>query len=272
VRRSLPTLVLVFAASCQCGHDPNLNADAVCSATDAEVLCPPRITTVDVNGAQREVYWQAPHGEAPDAGRPVVVVYQGSFFGPSATWGTVKPDLAFGGFHQARLQVMLLEHGFTVVAPSAVAGVAWQTNATVPWGLTTDKVLVDGLLAGLDAGQFGAVDLSRLYATGISSGGYMTSRMALSYPGAFRALAIQSASWATCAGPVCVLPDALPADHPPTLFLHGANDATVPLFTAQPYVTKLMDQGTPVELDVEDAGHEWFADSPDRITGWFEAH
>lgn len=244
-----------------------------CTVTADAVTCVPRITAQAVNAVTRDVYWQTPVGDAPDAGFPVVILYQGSFFGPTATWGTAKSDLPFGGYEQARLQALLLEHGFTVISPSAVIGLAWQTNSGVPWALTTDRPFIDGLLASIANGEYGPADLSRLYATGISSGGYMTSRMALSYPGRFRALAIQSGSWATCVGVVCVLPGMLPADHPPTRFLHGRDDVTVPLSTAETYHQQLQHEGFESDLIIaEGIGHAWLPESPEKIVEWFEAH
>lgn len=244
-----------------------------CTVTADAVTCPAVITNLTAGTASRDVYWQTPTTPAPDAGYPVVVIYQGSFFGPSTTWGTVSSSTPFGGYQQARLQALLLEHGFVVIAPSAAVGLAWQTNMGVPWDLTTDQPFIDALFAGMARGDFGPLDASRWYATGISSGGYMTSRMALSYAGRFRALAVQSASWATCAGPVCVLPLSLPADHPPTLLLHGEDDLTVPLFTAERYYERLRDDGFVTELVVDDnASHEWLPVAPERVTAWFEAH
>merc|ERR1712013_958838 len=88
----------------------------------------------------------------------------------------------------------------------------------------------------IEAGSFGPLDISNMHATGISSGGYMTSRMAFSYPGRFRSLAIQSGSYFYCAGPICANPkNGLPKDHPPTLFLHGDLDPIVPGFTERKY-------------------------------------
>lgn len=264
--------LLFFVATTACPRPPSVDDGGTaprCTVTDAAVTCAPRIDSVK----GRDVYWQQPLGAAPAAGWPAVILYQGSFFGPSSTWNTVPRELAFGGYQQARLQALLLERGFTVLAPEAIAGVAWQTNVAVPWDLTDDKPVIDELLAALGRGDFGPVDTTRLYATGISSGGYMTSRMALSYPGSFRALAIQSASWATCASAACVLPETLPVDHPPTRLLHGRADATVPLFTAESYAQALKDQGHEAELVIDDtAGHEWLVDSPEQILGWFEAH
>jgi len=67
-------------------------------------------------------------------------------------------------------------------------------------------------------GIFGHLNNKNKFATGISSGGCMTSRMAVSYEGEFRALAIAAGSYATCGGILCVIPIFLPRDHPPTLF------------------------------------------------------
>jgi poly(3-hydroxybutyrate) depolymerase len=252
---------------------PDAGVPPRCTVTPDAVTCSARTTTLTAGTASREVFWQTPATTPPPAGYPVVVVYQGSFFGPSSTWGTVASDLPFAGYQQARLQAVLLERGFTVIAPSAAAGLAWQTNSGLPWDLTTDQPIIDALLDGIARGDFGPADGSRLYATGISSGGYMTSRMALSYAGRFRALAIHSASWATCAGAACLLPATLPADHPPTLFLHGRNDLTVPLFTAETYFERLDRDGFSTELVVDDdASHEWLSVAPERITAWFEGH
>lgn len=99
----------------------------------------------------------------------------------------------------------------------------------------------------------------------------MTSRMAVAYPGRFRALAIQSASYATCAGPLCVVPE-LPEDHPPVLFLHGGADAIVPIGTMDTYADALEEDGIPTERVVEDtAGHAWLEVAPEEVVGWFEA-
>ena len=63
-----------------------------CTVTDSKVTCPPTITSL----LGRDVYWQAPSSPAPAAGFPAVIVYQGSFFPPSATWGEVPTSTLFG--------------------------------------------------------------------------------------------------------------------------------------------------------------------------------
>lgn len=266
-RASLALFVVLLA----CGGPRLPLPDAgepACTVSDDAVACAPQISRI----GGRDVYWQQPIVSAPADGYPVVLVFQGSFFGPPLTWNRVPRDTAFGGYQQARLQALLLEQGFIVIAPSA-EGIAWQTNTSPDFANSSDRRFIDTLLEEVRAGTFGTADASRLYATGISSGGYMTSRMAADWPGTFRALAIASASWATCGGAVCALPEALPPGHPPTLLMHGRGDVTVPLFTAQAYLDALVAQGFEAELAVDDdRGHEWLPDAPERVAAWFAAH
>lgn len=100
----------------------------------------------------------------------------------------------------------------------------------------------------------------------------MTSRMAVSYPGKFRALAVHSGSYATCSS-LCVVPVPLPSNHPPTLFLHGGSDLIVPIQTMELYRDELQREGRVVDSVVnESAGHAWLAEGPGAIVGFFNAH
>jgi dipeptidyl aminopeptidase/acylaminoacyl peptidase len=209
-------------------------------------------------------------GTPPPEGWPAVVVYQGSLYGPTVTW-TGDNTMAFGGFNEVKLQAMLLDNGFVVIAPSA-NGVAWDTNFP-GYETSSDATFIPVLLDEIKKGTFGRVDGAHLHAAGISSGGYMTSRMAVSYPGEFRALAIESGSYATCSSSICTIPDPLPADHPPTLFLHGRNDFVVPIATAQAYEAQLQKQGIETTMLVDpNAGHQWLPIAPEAITCWFQRH
>ncbi|MCA9605607.1 MAG: prolyl oligopeptidase family serine peptidase [Myxococcales bacterium] len=223
----------------------------------------------------REVHLMHPVGAPPASGWPAAILFQGSFHSAEGFFeGDASDD--FGGLHQANLVASLLEAGFVVIAPEARYDGAtyWDTNVlpwAIAWDESEDHQLMVELFAAIDGGGLGPIDGARLFATGISSGGYMTSRMAVSYPGRFRALAIASASYATCSGPLCDVP-ALPADHPPTLFLHGREDLVVPLATARAYATALDEQETPTRLVVDDAsGHEWTRRAPVEIVDWFSA-
>ncbi len=135
-----------------------------------------------------------------------MILYQGTGFGPATSWDVEIPvSTEFGGYYQVVVIASLIDAGFIVVQPEAQGGVAWDTNVG-NYDSSPDAVFIPQLLAKIAQGTFGPIDRSRLYATGISSGGYMTSRMAVSYPGQFRALAIESGSYATCLGPICSIP------------------------------------------------------------------
>ena len=72
---------------------------------------------------------------------------------------------------------------------------------------------------------------------------------------------------------MCVVPDELPEDHPPTAFLHGQKDRTVPISTMHLYADRLEQQGVEVQRHIdEDAGHDWLSVSPGVITDFFLAH
>ena len=224
----------------------------------------------------REVHWQVPLGEPPAGGWPAVILFQGSLFTAELFWIVLDVD-TFGFWNQGLLTKQLLDSGFAVITPEAHAGgaTAWDTNIppmSLWWDLSEDNQFMLDIFDRLDAGGFGEVDAERLYAAGISSGGYMTSRMDLEYRERFRALAIQSASYATCVGPICVVPG-LDAGHLPTLFLHGADDLIVPLYTMEPYHEALQDLGVDTEAIVQEGvGHAWIDPAPEAITDWFQRH
>ncbi|QDH71619.1 plasmid partitioning protein [Lysobacter alkalisoli] len=255
-------------------------ADSRCSERSATRLLPARIscshqTTWIPSGplSVRRVIYQTPLGTPPAQGWPVVLIYQGSFF-PLNDF-TYYSGTPFGGFHEGKLVQTLLDNGYAVIAPSAPADLFWQTNIpglAQAYELSTDYRFIGNVLQAIRQGHFGWLDPNRQYATGISSGGYNSSRMAVSFPGQFKALAIQSGSYATCSGPACRVPE-LPADHPPTTFLHGFIDVVVPWWSMDLYYDRLLHQGIETTRYTEPlGGHEWFAASPAHILAWFDAH
>lgn len=251
-------------------------APAPCVDSGDEVDCPFSTVTFWKGLSGRQVHVQVPMGDAPAEGWPTVLFFQGSLLSAQGAWHGVEGE-AFGGLQEARLLATLLESGFAVVAPEAgLDGRTWWATNVWPtsfwWESGDDHALMTALFSAIAVGDLGPLDVDRLYATGISSGGYMTSRMALSYPGTMRALAIQSASWATCGGALCVVGE-IPADHPPTLLLHGEDDAIVPIGTMEEYAAALDDAGIEhAVLRESNLGHAWSSEAPERITEWFLDH
>ncbi len=245
--------------------------------------------------AGRTVLWQTPLGVPPASGWPTVFIYQGSLLSPDGQsilaphgmWQVTAQDAANDGIFadyvlaqlttQTSIIKQLLDGGYAVVTPTAdTSGFAWDTNLPpwdVDWPPAPDSTFLSGLFAALASGQLGPLSTTRWYATGVSSGGFMTSRMAVSYDGRFRALAVAAGSYATCGGlPTCLVPT-LPADHPPTLFLHGAQDPLVPVSQMYTYFDALVSMGADTKALVDaNAKHGWIPAAPAAIVAWFDAH
>jgi pimeloyl-ACP methyl ester carboxylesterase len=257
-------------------HDPgsdlggtDVASESRCQRDEARVSCSQQTLTI----VERQVFFQLPLGLAPEGGWPTVLWFQGSFFPASHTFSAVRSD-PFGAYDQAATVKALLDGGWAVIAPEAAQGgtTFWDTNIppwSAAWSGSPDDLLMQALFAAIERGAFGPLAIDRLYAAGLSSGGYMTSRMAVSYPGRFRALVIESASYATCGGAACVVPMPLSAAHPPTLFLHGQKDEIVPIATMQRYHDELVREGHATDEVIDaDAGHQWIAAAPVAVPAW----
>ncbi len=247
-----------------------------CTERGLTMTCEHNTAVLQVGLLSRTVYWQTPLGTPPPEGWPVAIMFQGSLYSSKFSWVGVKNGV-FGIYNQVSSLKELLDAGYAVLTP-VVKGAGttfWDTNIppyAYSWTLSADHAFMLKIFEDMEQGVFGRINTKKMYAFGISSGGYMTSRMAVAYPGKFRALAIHSGSYASCAGPVCAVPT-LPKDHPPTLFLHGTLDPVVPVVTMYPYRDKLKKQGTPQRI-VEDplAAHEWISAAPQAIVDWFQKH
>jgi poly(3-hydroxybutyrate) depolymerase len=243
-----------------------------CAVLYSTLICDRDEVTIE----GRTVSFQFPIGDPPVTGWPAVVFFQGSFI-PGADAFTGPFAAQFGQYELTATVQAMLDGGYAVVAPNADnnGNGYWQTNIppyATNWSGCADDLYIKAVLAAMEAGGLGApIDMTKLHAMGISSGGFMTSRMAVSYAGTFRSLAIVAASYATC-GPTCTVP-ALPIDHPPTLFLHGDNDTTVPASTMYPYRDQLVTNGRTVDTVIGiNRGHEWLPEGKTAIPAWFETY
>ncbi len=257
--------------------DSGLGSRCVVSATSVTCAHETTMLATTTMLADRAVHYQVPLGTAPTGGFPAVIAFQGTSLPSEMTWSGRSTD-AYGLYDQALVVARLLDAGFAVITPDAAGGgtTYWDTNIppyATAWETSPDHQLMLHLFAAITAGTFGAIDDTHLYATGFSSGGYMTSRMAVSYAGHFRALAIASGSYATCGGSICTIPTTLPSDHPPTLFLHGQLDTLVPIATMMSYESALRGQGVATQIVTDaTAGHQWIDAAPDAVLAWFQAH
>lgn len=251
-----------------------------CEIAETTIACTHQTLTIFTglgDAVPREVHWQTPLGDPPAEGWPAVFLFQGSLFTAELFWTVIDTDV-FGYWNQGLLTKALLDAGFVVITPEAQfdGNTAWETNIppmSAAWEQSNDHQFMLEIFDELDGGTFGEVDITHLYATGISSGGYMTSRMDQAYRSRFRALAIHSASYATCGGPACIVPPTLDAGHRPTLFLHGGADVIVPQRTMELYRDALDAVGVETDtLVVPTVGHAWLDESPSAIVDWFQSH
>jgi len=228
--------------------------------------CPFKKTKV----LNRTVLYSVPEGKVPAMGWPTVILFQGSYF--PVKFSRHK-KLPMGGFREILLIENLLKNGFAVIAPKALKGLFWETNIpAIKYKKGLDHKFVDKIYSYIKLKKLGPLSAENIFATGISSGGYMTSRMHLSHKHIpFKAFAIQSASYAKCAGIACSMPESVSKSHPPTLFLHGAKDIAVPLKTMLPFYSLLKNEGVEVKKIVDSkARHEWMKEAPFAITAWFK--
>lgn len=276
IRRAGVALAVVAVMSMVVACSPSpVPANSMCSTNALTLTCPYRMTTLSAAGEARQILWQVPKGTAPVDGWPTVIMFQGSVATPVLTW-TASPAEPFGAYNQTQVVQRLLDAGYAVLTPAThLAGVTfWDTNnpLVADYYASNDHALMLKIFEALDSGVFAGAGTNRMYATGISSGGYMTSRMALAYPGKFKALAIAAGSYATCLGILCDV-GPIPNDHPPTLFLHGGIDPIVPLITMDAYNDKLRAAGIETRRIVEPlALHAWIDASPNAVRDWFNAH
>jgi len=193
----------------------------------------------------------------------------------------------YGIYYKVQTIKTLLDAGYIVVTPNAQKPAGyWDTNQAPyntanlnKWNDSPDNDLVLALLAAVGQGRFGqGAKLDSVHAVGFSSGGYMASRMAYSYPGAFRSITVASASYFFCGGSYC--PSSVAAKlkdltkrHPPTLFLHGTQDSLVPASTSETYHNELLSaKVTTKRVTGQGLDHTWIPGAPKEIVAWVNAH
>lgn len=261
-------------------------ADRCSEAEDGSMKCSylEKNVTYQCNGrsASRKVRWQIPDGTPPKGGWPVVFYYESTSsatinpFADSAPLSTdpEAPINSYRGYTLRLFQEFLDDPEnsgirYAVIAAQPPKGLMdkryWNTNNVFPYSISCDNQFLPKLFADVKNGIYGDAshfNMKRRYATGFSSGGYNVSRMAVTFnksrrwwqscdkwcnKDSWRALGIISASYASCAGPLCTVPS-LPKNHPPTKFWHSPTDIIVPYYTAEWYYYRLQANHTPVEF------------------------
>lgn len=167
-----------------------------------------------IDGIEREWTTYVPAGLGTDV--PVVFVLHGSFQDGAA----MRRTAAY------RFDELADEHGFAVVYPDGIDANWNECRAGGEWTAKTENVDDVGFLAEtldrLEADV--AVDRSRVFATGFSSGGQMSLRLALEEPDFVSGVAIVAANVPTQENLACR--DA--GGDVPALFVEGTDDPMNP--------------------------------------------
>jgi len=236
----------------------------------------------------RPVRWQVPEGTPPAGGWPVAFYYAGTQ--PTDFPHAFDRDYgeAFGLEYEPQIIHELLDdpygsgkkYAVMVADPPATGGWLqyWHTNVVSPYSASCDYDFFPDFFGEIAGGSYGAAsqyNLSKRYAYGISSGGFNSSRMAVTFNGSsvWKALGIVAASYATCSYSCGSIPT-LPSNHPPTKFWHGQNDTLVPITTMYAYYNKLGQQGLVRQKLEHPGGHALTVDNlgAGGIKAWFDAY
>jgi hypothetical protein len=240
----------------------------------------------------RVVRWQVPEGTPPAAGWPVAFYYAGTQLTDTSHAFARNVGDSYGRVYEPQIIHELLDDPYgsgkkyAVFVPDPPAAAVWlqfwNTNAVNPYQLSCDYDFFNDFFGEIKGGSYGAAsrfNMSRRYAYGVSSGGYNSSRMAVTFNsgaangGTWKALGIVSASYATCVGPLCSVP-ALPGNHPPTRFWIGQLDPFVPVSTVDQYYQALLSAGFATQRLQHGAGHEFTIDSigASGVKAWFDLY
>ncbi|HRE17248.1 MAG TPA: hypothetical protein PLW86_09335 [Rhodocyclaceae bacterium] len=289
--------LLFFAAAIvliSVAHVPKAEAARCTVASNGDTSCThnTRYNQYWCNGVPvaRKVRWQVPEGTPPAGGWPVAFLYQGTNFNDSNHPFSRKAGDSFGTIYETRMIREMLDNPsgtgqkYAVLVPeppnSTVLVEFWHTNVVTPYSVSCDQDFFDDFFAEIKSGSYGSqLNMNKRYAFGISSGGYNTSRMAVSFnsgtanSNTFKALAVISASYATCKGAICSVPS-LPANHPPTRFYHGTADLIVPISTMRKYYDQLGIQSLERSKIEHGSGHTYTSHNVGStgVKAWFDAH
>jgi acetyl esterase/lipase len=188
-----------------------------------------------------------------------------------------QPSAPFGLYYESQLiQKLVSEKGFVVIAPDAsynYGSFAWQTNLRpyfFDFESSEDYLFVETIFKNIE-NYYPFVNRSKIFVGGLSSGGYMASRLSIlpEFAKWIRGTFIHSGSYASCISYYCVIPEEIPAFHPPTLLIASKLDPLVPKGTIEIYYQRLIDAKIPTEIvSYPSAWHGMYQEDVELISEW----
>lgn len=177
--------------------------------------------TIDVNGVSRSYLLYVPPGQSGKR-LPAFILMHGS----GSTDSQQETYSNFDAFAQA--------HGLVVMYPQGIDR-HWNDGRVIGHESMADDIgFMKAMLAAVTAQ--GVIDPKRVYAAGISNGGFMAQHMACVMPDALAGIAVVAATQPVDA--------ACPSPRPmPVIFFHGTADKFVP-FNGGPIAPQFGNRGT----------------------------
>ncbi len=160
---------------------------------------------VTSDGAPRSYFVHVPGSYSRAKPMPLVMVFHGLHMN-----GRIMSPLT-------RFDVLADRKGFIVVYPDGLGG-KWQTS----YGGSPDDVRFVGDMIG-QISRTVAIDTRRIYAVGMSNGGYFTERLACEMPDKLAGIAVVAASMMDSTAAHCAATRKVPA-----MFFIGSQDPLVP--------------------------------------------
>ena len=227
----------------------------------------------------RQLLWEAPTPPPPAGGYPVLFLFH-SRFQHAQTWFASSN----GSSGQAAFTTKALNVGFFILAPDAETtpdpyGIRdWSyTEKTVNDSL--DLLFMQNILSWLKTSPPVAVNLSRFFCCGFSSGGTMTSRIGHWLGAQVSAIAVCAGANADAVTTVGYLqypifnvtgPQGFEPGFPPTLVILGAQDHRVPPAAGVHFSEELARGGVRTTLLENPYGmHRWQSVFDNETLSWF---
>jgi len=226
----------------------------------------------------RHVYCVHPEGMPPANGWRVIILLHGRGQSGGAWFG--KGPLSMG--EQKTFPQDALRANYAILAPDSgknpISGARqWDCMHRVV-ERSEDLLFFRDLLNWVKKNDWARLDAGQAYVAGISSGGFMASRLAHVFPSRIRAVCIVSAGNADSVkmGHKLVsifdssTTQTISVSHPSALILHGTADRLVPVDMARRYFHDLQAAGVRVRYEEIPGGrHAWHAAFNKIILEWF---
>lgn len=274
-------LFIIFLAF---SSSQNVSAKATCSVVftkNSIDLINAKFRTIRVAGTERDLLIFEP--TLTTSSPAPVMLY---FHGTNAPVELSRPFTSEYGlaYENAYIQT-LRDAGFVVIAPTAnrivpfyigPAVLAWEANIS-PYSSHfergRDYQLTQHLLNNLEDFSSVPIDPSKIFLSGFSSGGYMSSRLAQDplIAKLIRGIVVHSASYGECLASQCYVPANLPDWHPNTLLVANKDDSIVPFYTVEMYQARLKANRIPHQTVFSNEGdHAWKKNHGEKIIEWLK--